>query len=65
MLPTTKIAGTLLEKAVIGEGCIIGAAKIEKSVIGIRSRIGAGSTVINTYMMGCDQYENLIEINRR
>tara|TARA_R110002049_G_scaffold289046_2_gene471760 strand:- start:5679 stop:6947 length:1269 start_codon:yes stop_codon:yes gene_type:complete len=64
MLPTTKIAGTILEKAVIAEGCIIGAAKIEQSVIGIRSRIGAESTVINTYMMGCDHYENLIEINR-
>lgn len=64
MLPTTKIAGTKLEKAVIAEGCIIGAAKIEQSVIGIRSRIGSDSTVINTYMMGCDHYENLIEINR-
>mgnify|MGYP003624161131 FL=1 len=64
MLPTTKIAGTILERAVIAEGCIIGAAKIEQSVIGIRSRIGAESTVINTYMMGCDHYENLIEINR-
>jgi glucose-1-phosphate adenylyltransferase len=64
MLPTTKLAGTMLEKTVIAEGCIIGAAKIEKSVIGIRSRIGAESTVINTYMMGCDYYENLLEIDR-
>ena len=62
MLPTTKIAGTTLDKAVIAEGCIIHAAKIEKSVIGIRSRIGAESTVINTYMMGCDSYETLAEI---
>lgn len=62
MLPTTKIAGTVLDKAVISEGCIIGAAKIEKSVIGIRSRIGKESTVINTYMMGCDFYETLEEI---
>lgn len=40
ILPTSKISGTHLEKAVIAEGCIINAAKIEKSVIGIRSRIG-------------------------
>ncbi|SFC96893.1 glucose-1-phosphate adenylyltransferase [Algibacter pectinivorans] len=59
MLPTTKIAGTSLDKAVVSEGCIIGAAKIEKSVIGIRSRIGKESTVINTYMMGADYYESL------
>ena len=59
MLPTTKIAGTALDKAVVSEGCIIGAAKIEKSVIGIRSRIGKESTIINTYMMGADYYESL------
>ncbi|GGD17624.1 glucose-1-phosphate adenylyltransferase [Hyunsoonleella pacifica] len=64
MLPTTKLAGTMVEKSVIAEGCIISAAKIENSVIGIRSRIGDESTVINTYMMGCDTYENLIEIDR-
>jgi glucose-1-phosphate adenylyltransferase len=62
MLPTTKVAGTTLDKAVISEGCIISAAKIEKSVIGIRSRIGKESTVINTYMMGSDYYETLMEM---
>ncbi len=62
MLPTSKVSGTALEKAVIAEGCIIHAAKIERSVIGIRSRIGDESTVINTYMMGCDSYESLDDI---
>ncbi|TBN03990.1 glucose-1-phosphate adenylyltransferase [Hyunsoonleella flava] len=65
MLPTTKIANTVVEKSVISEGCIISAAKIEKSVIGIRSRIGDESTVINTYMMGSDKYETLEEINNK
>ncbi len=59
MLPTSKVSGTLLDKAVVAEGCIIHAAKIERSVIGIRSRIGKESTVINTYMMGNDYYETL------
>ena len=62
MLPTTKLAGTMLEKAVIAEGCIISAERIEQSVIGIRSRIGDESTIINTYMMGCDRYETLDQI---
>ena len=62
MLPTTKILGTVLNKTVIADGCIINAAKIEQSVIGIRSRIGKESTVINTYMMGSDYYETLEEI---
>ncbi len=62
MLPTTKISGTTLNKTVIADGCIIHAATIERSVIGIRSRIGKESTVINTYMMGSDLYESLAEI---
>ncbi len=64
MLPTSKISGTTLNKTVIAEGCIIHAAKIERSVIGIRSRIGNESTVINTYMMGNDYYETLEEISK-
>ena len=62
ILPTSKISGTLFDKTVIAEGCLIHAAKIEKSVIGIRSRIGAESTVINCYMMGNDYYESLEEV---
>lgn len=67
MLPTSKVSGTTLNKTVIAEGCIIQAAKIERSVIGIRSRIGNESTVINTYMMGNDSYESLddIEVNKK
>ncbi|MDP5076936.1 MAG: glucose-1-phosphate adenylyltransferase [Nonlabens sp.] len=64
VLPTSKISGTHLEKAVIADGCIIHAAKIEKSVIGIRSRIGKESTIINTYMMGSDDYESLEDVEK-
>lgn len=62
MLPTSKISGTTLDRAVIAEGCIIRAAKIVRSVIGIRSRIGDETTIINTYMMGSDYYESLKDI---
>ncbi len=62
MLPTTKISGTTLNRAVIAEGCIINAGKIEHSVIGIRARIGHESTVINTYMMGSDSYQTFEEV---
>lgn len=62
MLPTTKISGTTLNKAVIAEGCIINAGKIEHSVIGIRSRIGHESTIINAYIMGSDTYQTLDEV---
>ncbi len=65
MLPTTKISGTTLNKAVIAEGCIINAATIEHSVIGIRSRIGKESTVINAYIMGSDSYQTLSEVTSK
>ena len=62
MLPPAKISGTTLEKTVIAEGCIIHASRIESSVVGIRSRIGYGSTIANSYIMGNDYYETLEEM---
>ncbi|KAF0239657.1 MAG: glucose-1-phosphate, partial [Chitinophagaceae bacterium] len=59
MLPPAKISGTTLEKTIIAEGSIIHASRIEQSVVGIRSRIGLGSTVVSTYIMGNDYYETL------
>lgn len=62
ILPTSKISGTACDKTVIAEGCLVHAAKIERSVIGIRSRIGKESTIINCYMMGADYYESLEDV---
>lgn len=65
MLPPTKILGTSLSKAVIAEGCILNADCIKHSVIGIRSRIGNGTTIENTYIMGSDRYQTLSEIGEQ
>ena len=62
MLPPAKISGTTLEKTIIAEGSIINASRIEQSVIGIRSRIGYGTTVVSSYLMGNDYYETLDDI---
>lgn len=62
MLPPAKVSGTTLEKALIAEGSIIHASRVEHSVIGIRARIGLGSTIVSTYIMGSDYYETLPEI---
>lgn len=63
MLPPAKISGTTLQHAIIAEGSIINASRIENSIIGIRSRIGAETTILNTYLMGSDFYETLDDIN--
>ncbi len=63
MLPPAKISGTTLEKTVIAEGCIINASRIENSVMGIRTRIGVGTTIVSSYIMGCDFYETIEDMN--
>jgi len=63
MLPPAKISGTTLERTIIAEGSIILASRLENSVIGIRSRIGHGTTVVSSYIMGGDYYETLEEMN--
>jgi len=63
MLPPAKISGTTLEKTIIAEGCIINASRIEHSVIGIRTRVGYGTTIVSCYIMGTDFYETLEEMN--
>jgi glucose-1-phosphate adenylyltransferase len=63
MLPPAKISGTTLEKTIVTEGCIINASRIENSVVGVRSRIGYGSTIVSCYIMGNDFYETIDDIN--
>ncbi|MGK4568832.1 glucose-1-phosphate adenylyltransferase [Flavobacterium sp. 3HN19-14] len=64
VLPPSKMnGGTSFDCSVVAEGCIIEGTEIVHSVIGIRSRIGKGSTVIDSYLMGNDYYQNLEEIS--
>jgi glucose-1-phosphate adenylyltransferase len=63
MLPPSKISGTTLERTLIADGCIILASRLEHAVVGIRTRIGKGTTIVNSYIMGSDNYQTLDEIN--
>ncbi|MRJ11032.1 glucose-1-phosphate adenylyltransferase [Ornithobacterium rhinotracheale] len=67
MLPPAKVEGTSLERVVLSEGSIVHASRLENCVIGIRTRIGKGTTVTDSYIMGSDYYESLeqIEENKR
>lgn len=62
MLPPSKVSGTTLEKTLIAEGCIVQASRVERAVLGIRSRIGKGTTIVNSYIMGSDHYQTLEQI---
>jgi len=65
MLPPAKISGTIIKKAIIAEGSIILAKEVSNSVVGIRSRIGKDTLIKNTYIMGCDYYETMDQINKK
>lgn len=62
MLPPSKVSGTTLNHTILADGCIVMGDKVERSVVGIRSRIGKGTVMKMTYMMGSDYYEDLNEI---
>ncbi|GGX03129.1 glucose-1-phosphate adenylyltransferase [Aquimarina muelleri] len=64
ILPPSKISGTRLDKSMIAEGCIINAKEIERSVIGIRSRIGKDTSIKNTYMIGANSYQDMQELDK-
>ncbi|GAB2987708.1 glucose-1-phosphate adenylyltransferase [Mucilaginibacter puniceus] len=62
MLPPSKVSGTLMEKTIVADGCIINASKISRSIVGIRTRIGFETTIENCYVMGSDNYQTLEQI---
>jgi glucose-1-phosphate adenylyltransferase len=63
-LPATKIEGCALKSALVSEGGILMGAEIERSVVGIRSRIGQGTHIRHSLVLGADYYESLEEIDR-
>ncbi len=63
MLPPMKIGNTTITHSILAEGSIIDASKIVSSVIGIRTRIGKGTEIISSYIMGSDYYETILEMS--
>jgi glucose-1-phosphate adenylyltransferase len=63
-LPATKVEGCTLRSALVSEGCILMGAEIDRSVVGIRSRIGPGTRLRNTLVLGADFYETIEEIEQ-
>jgi glucose-1-phosphate adenylyltransferase len=62
-LPASKVDGCRIHRSIICEGCIIEQCLLERSIIGIRSRISPGVSLKNTIMMGADYYQTIEEID--
>ncbi|MCS6884693.1 MAG: glucose-1-phosphate adenylyltransferase [Acidobacteriota bacterium] len=63
-LPGSKIQGCEVRDSIISEGCIINESVIENSIIGIRCRIGGGTRIERSLIMGADFYQTWEELAR-
>ena len=57
-LPASKINGGSIAHAVLADGCIINNARIDHSVIGIRSVLEDGAQLNRIIMMGADYFDS-------
>ena len=62
MLPPAKFGKTLVEHSIIAEGSIVQADSVTYSLVGIRSRIGTGTVIESSYIIGNDYFETLEEL---
>jgi glucose-1-phosphate adenylyltransferase len=57
-LPAAHIAGAALNQSIISDGSYIqSGSSIERSVVGVRSRIGRNVTIRDSVLIGADRYE--------
>jgi len=63
-LPGSKLNNCNVHQSVITEGCILNGADIKHSIIGVRCRIGGGTTVKNSIIMGADDFETTHDLEQ-
>ncbi len=56
-LPPTKLLDCQVTESMIGDGCILKNCQIHHSVLGIRTRVEAGSTIQDALLLGADYYQ--------
>jgi glucose-1-phosphate adenylyltransferase len=64
LLAPSKIFGTRFNKSMVADGVICLGSKVERTILGIRSRVGEKSVLKNVIMMGADYYESLDDFER-
>jgi len=56
-LPGARFAECTVHDAIVAEGCYLDRARIEQSVVGIRTNIQSGATIQRSVLLGADYYE--------
>ncbi|MGE3842902.1 MAG: glucose-1-phosphate adenylyltransferase [Vicinamibacterales bacterium] len=57
-LPTARFKDCAVRNAMIADGCDLDSARVDESVIGVRTRVGAGATISRSVLLGADFYED-------
>jgi glucose-1-phosphate adenylyltransferase len=61
-LPCSKLNNCVVHQSIIAEGCTLSGAEISHSIIGVRSRIGNGTTIKHSIVMGADRFETFAQM---
>jgi len=64
MLAPTKYFGTKVTHGLVSGGCIIHAEEIARSIIGVRSRIGPGTIIRDSIVMGNNYYQTIYDLDQ-
>jgi len=64
-LPPSKILDCHINQSLVADGCIILKARLENTVVGLRSFIGSGCQLKDTIIMGCDFFGTRLQTHDR
>ncbi len=57
-LPPSKINQCDVSRSLLSDGCIISGERIVHSVVGLRAKVGEGTSIEDSIIMGADYYEH-------
>jgi len=57
-LPPAKVIQSRLTDAIVSHGAMVRSSTINRSIVGLRSRINEGVVIDNSMIMGADYYES-------
>jgi glucose-1-phosphate adenylyltransferase len=63
-LPATKVENCAVENVLVSDGSVVVHADVRRAILGIRSRVGRGTRIRDSLILGADYYETPEEVQR-
>ncbi len=61
-LPASRVGDARLEQCLVSDGCVVGdGVRAERSILGVRCRVGRDVTLRGAVLIGADRYETPAE----